>query len=849
MGKIKFDKYSFIIDDKRVLIRSAAIHYFRLPGEKLWLDRLSKLKYAGYNTIDMYFNWGYHSKEPGKYDFAGIKNVDNLMQMATDLGLYIIARPGPYINAELSGGGFPGWLLGKEGVTLRNKKNNDFKYSPEYMKYVKEWYDQIIPRIINCPNIITVQIENEYSSNELEPDYIQELFNIVRSMGCNLPLMHNDMYAMGLYADIVDIYAVDNYSVTYFEKPWQSFPEVFSLLDNIEEKIREYSANSPLFIAELQAGWFDNWGGIGYEKISNALGREHLDIVTKTSLAQGVTAMTHYMGCGGTNWDHLGSTEVYSSYDFAAPITEAGMPTNRFYEAKQINNFLSSFDLTCTELAHNQPDIKFINPSQNLIYWTRENLNDSSRWLFLRNDSLGPGEAVINSDYTINISPQEMLILPSNLNINELTVDFSTLPFLCRLYDTNNQVIFPETYCSGEISINLPELSHVSLLEASENLSLERSGELLKIFFNKEPQYDKPLTVEIKGPDYNTRFIFLPESSLDYLHLIDNNLIIGPSYVTVDNRKTLIATDKAKELLSINCRGEITSTKVESPQVVEIIKLNNWDIYRIGKEIEDTSNDKFVWKEIHKYYDADSNGIHEGFFWYKTVYSGYLDKITLNVRHCFSLYLNGEEIFACDSFNSFSGIDTDKPVTITVPGDKQKENNVLIMLVQSMGHNKGFEDDAVNPRGLLNYKTTPKKELQWYIKPALTDEVISDNSLSTISNEIKNDYLICAVTKFNFHKPELHQIPLGLVFDDTPFNKANIYLNDVLIGHYWQNKGPQTKFYLPETFYHQDGQNNSLKLLIWYRSTDNNKGYTTPINNANIYLEPYGTYKLTELEE
>ena len=31
--------------------------------------------------------------------------------MAQEAGLYVIARPGPYINAETDGGGFPGWLM------------------------------------------------------------------------------------------------------------------------------------------------------------------------------------------------------------------------------------------------------------------------------------------------------------------------------------------------------------------------------------------------------------------------------------------------------------------------------------------------------------------------------------------------------------------------------------------------------------------------------------------------------------------------------------------------------------------------------------------------------------------
>ena len=62
---IDFDKYSLMIDGKRLQLRSAAMHYFRLPDVGMWRDRLSKIKAAGYNTVDLYFCWGYHSNQPG----------------------------------------------------------------------------------------------------------------------------------------------------------------------------------------------------------------------------------------------------------------------------------------------------------------------------------------------------------------------------------------------------------------------------------------------------------------------------------------------------------------------------------------------------------------------------------------------------------------------------------------------------------------------------------------------------------------------------------------------------------------------------------------------------------------
>ena len=95
---------------------SGEFHYFRLPSPELWRDVLEKIKAAGFNAVSLYFDWGYHSPAPGMYDFTGVRDVDRLLDMADELGMYVIARPGPYINAEVDGGGFPAWLTTKAGA-------------------------------------------------------------------------------------------------------------------------------------------------------------------------------------------------------------------------------------------------------------------------------------------------------------------------------------------------------------------------------------------------------------------------------------------------------------------------------------------------------------------------------------------------------------------------------------------------------------------------------------------------------------------------------------------------------------------------------------------------------------
>ena len=156
---ITYDSYSLSVDGQRLFLYSGEIHPFRLPSPSLWLDVLQKIKAAGFNGISVYFDWGYHSASPGNYDFTGIRDLDLFLNLANQIGLYVIARPGPYINAEVDGGGFPAWITRLPG----NLRSTD----PLYLQWAYEWMGQIDAILARhqltngTGSIIAYQIENE----------------------------------------------------------------------------------------------------------------------------------------------------------------------------------------------------------------------------------------------------------------------------------------------------------------------------------------------------------------------------------------------------------------------------------------------------------------------------------------------------------------------------------------------------------------------------------------------------------------------------------------------------------------------------------------------------------------
>src|SRR5947209_821097 len=157
---VTWDKYSLQVDGKRVYVWSGEFHPFRLPNPDLWRDMLQKMKANGYDAVSIYVDWAYHSPKPGVYDFSGVRDMDKFLDIAQQVGIYVIARPGPYINAEVDAGGFPGWLSTTPGAT----RSSD----PGYLKYSDEWQTQI-DRIIarhqltdGKGSVIEYQVENEY---------------------------------------------------------------------------------------------------------------------------------------------------------------------------------------------------------------------------------------------------------------------------------------------------------------------------------------------------------------------------------------------------------------------------------------------------------------------------------------------------------------------------------------------------------------------------------------------------------------------------------------------------------------------------------------------------------------
>ena len=356
--KISWDRYSLMIDGQRQMIWAAEFQPFRLPSPSLWRDVLQKYKAIGLNGVSLYFAWGYHSPHPGHYDFTGVRNLEKLLQIAKEEGLYVMVRPGPYVNAELSMGGFPGWVTRQRGEARTD--------APDYQAAAGEWLTQVNAIVARYQlttgggTVIAYQLENEqFSVQPKNARHMQFLADKARADGITVPLFHNaasrlpDWTPKNSTAPFAnpgptDLYAFDGYPGGVCDVHGQpgtpaAAPDWGLYGKNLPRVGSLASPHTPGFGAEIGAGWFDYWGSNGtYGCTAVRQGVGYQRVFYGSNLINRIVIHSIYMGFGGTTWGWQTAPVVFTSYDYGAPIDEARGLRDKALALKSMGRFIQA---------------------------------------------------------------------------------------------------------------------------------------------------------------------------------------------------------------------------------------------------------------------------------------------------------------------------------------------------------------------------------------------------------------------------------------------------------------------------------------------------------------------------
>ncbi|MEU1424210.1 beta-galactosidase family protein [Kitasatospora sp. NPDC005751] len=308
-------------------IISGALHYFRVHPD-LWDDRLRRLRAMGANTVDTYVPWNFHELSSGEVDFTGWRDIARFAGLARANGLDVILRPGPYICAEWEFGGLPARLLAADGVRLRCA-------DPAFLAEVDGWFDAVVPEILPLlasrgGPVVAVQVENEYGSYGDDAGYLAHLRDglLGRGLDCLLFTTDGAEDAMQQGGAIPGQLATATFGSRAAER--------FAVL-------RRHQPKGPLTAMEFWIGWFDRVGGPHHVRDAGESARS-LDELLATG-----ASVNLYMAHGGTNFgfwsdaNHFGAhpydagyEPTSTSYDYDAPIGEAGELTEKFHAFRSV---------------------------------------------------------------------------------------------------------------------------------------------------------------------------------------------------------------------------------------------------------------------------------------------------------------------------------------------------------------------------------------------------------------------------------------------------------------------------------------------------------------------------------
>ena len=783
---VTYDKYSLKVDGKRLYVWSGEFHYWRLPSPDLWRDVLQKMKAAGFNAVSIYFDWGYHSPKRGVYDFTGVRDVDKLLNIAQEVGIYVLARPGPYINAETDSGGFPGWLTTQAGLARTS--------APDYIAAAKEWFtaiDAILKRHQVTDGggpVLLYQVENEYSGTVLDAEYMQTLVDKARADGITVPLFHNDVWAGGKWAPgkpgAPDLYAFDGYPQGFdCTNPavWKQAPEY--------RWARNASPTTPMFLAEFQGGSFDPWGGPGYEKCRELTNADFESVFYKNNISSGATLQNFYMTFGGTSWGWLPDPRVvYTSYDYGAAISEARQLGPKYDEQKRLGYFTQAVaPLAETDPVAYGPDITGTNPDITLK--SQVNPETKTRFILAQHQDNSSTTAtattfplttpdgeypVVPQQGGLQLGGREAKLLVAGYDLGDQRLVYSTSEIMthARIGDHDTAVLYGAAGQDGETVLRYPAQPKVTVLDGAVSTTWDAARGDLRLDYRHaglarvriEAPGKAPFELLIAdtaasaafwkqdtaaGPvlERGANLVRDAKSSGRVLALTGDTSAAGDLEVWAPPSIALV-TWNGRPLRTTRTASGTLLGHLDGPCPVTLPALTGWRTQYETPEREPGFDDSAWVAADHAttnnptkppagqpVLNADDYGFHHGDIWYRGHFTATGAETAVSLagttgnQGVYAAWLNGTYLGSSGSGSKEFPV----PAGTLKPG----RDNVLSVLLENMGHNQDWDvnDAHKEPRGLTSATLTGSASpIAWKIQGNAGGEDLADPVRGVFNN-------------------------------------------------------------------------------------------------------------------
>ncbi|XP_054931312.1 beta-galactosidase-like isoform X2 [Dermacentor andersoni] len=320
---IDHENKRFLKDGQPFRYVAGEMHYFRVP-RAYWKDRLHRIKMAGLNAVSFYIEWSGHEPEPGQYNFEDMYDLDAFLKEVKEQDLLAIVRPGPNISGDRDNGGLPYWLHIEQPNMKYRVLDSEFRHHLD--RWIIKLCTVLSPYTYNKAGpVIAVQVEHLYGVyGACDHLYMEHLLTMLEvRLGREMVFFRGDPATKSYY----DCDKVREILVTAYMAP-TAIPAVVAATVAAAQV-----EPGPLVISEYYTGNTDCWGW------------PHKVVPPQTVLQTFKTLMAMnasvslYMFHGGTNFGFTaGGREkrpMVTSYDYEAPLSEAGDPNALYYDIRR----------------------------------------------------------------------------------------------------------------------------------------------------------------------------------------------------------------------------------------------------------------------------------------------------------------------------------------------------------------------------------------------------------------------------------------------------------------------------------------------------------------------------------
>ncbi len=595
MANITYDHQSFSIDGRRIWLVSAAIHYPRTPHQ-LWRKRIRAAKQAGCNCIETYVFWNVHETEPGVFDFAGDRDLRAFIKIVGEEGMFCYLRPGPYICAEWDFGGLPAWLNNIEDIDFRTANGPFLEASARYIGAVMEqvrdlqitskpatdtkWPKQVSQsrqsgyRGEGGGPIVLMQTENEWfcTSDELHDSYLLENVRHLRENGCTVPITNcNKLWQR-----------VDGTIDTWNDK--QHLPATMRQLATLQP-------DAPRIVTEFWPGWFDLWG-----KPHNTEDKPDDVLHRLAGILSAGSMYNIYMFHGGTHsgfssgrlTEHPG-TYFPTSYDYDAPLLEAGGRAEKYDAVKRVSMFASHFGEVFANLSNtpmhttiapdaddHPPAVTQLSGSRGDVIFILRGKKDKTKQLDLL---LPQGQTL---PVQLGSDRAAWLLLNAKLS-DELLIDYTNLrPF--AYLNAKILVLFGPAGTDGLISINGAPLI-VSV-----------------------PNGKQPHVQQVDG----LTLVVLNEDQADAAYVLADGLVVGAA--GLDDEDNPIPRNGWATCYQIDLAGKVGKQSQKTERKPAAPKLTDWQHATLGTLLDGSDPS---YQPIDGPASLESLGQYNSYGWYR----------------------------------------------------------------------------------------------------------------------------------------------------------------------------------------------------------------------------------------